>query len=71
MEDAEIAEITEDAAEGPAPALTAEETALAPAPAATLETVHERPQQESQHTTLGYQPVQIVTFTYGLYFNLD
>ena len=28
-------------------------------------------QQESQHTTLGYQPVQIVTFTYGLYFNLD
>ena len=28
-------------------------------------------QQESQHTTLGYQPVQIVTFTYKLYFNLD
>ena len=68
MEDAETAEMMEDAAEGPAPALTAE--GPAPAPAATLETVHERPhseQQESQHTTLGYQPVQIVTFTYGLY----
>ena len=39
MEDAETAEMMEDAAEGPAPALTAE----GPAPAATLETVHERP----------------------------
>ena len=41
MEDAETAEITEDAAEGPAPALTAK--GPAPAPAATLEIVHERP----------------------------
>ena len=28
-------------------------------------------QQESQHRALGYQPVHIVTFTYGHYFNLD
>ena len=39
MEDAEIAEIAEDAAGGPAPAPTAE--GPAPVPAATLETVHE------------------------------
>ena len=39
MEDAEIAEIVEDAAEGPSPAPTAEGPvpAPAPAPAATLE----------------------------------
>ena len=43
MEDAEIAEIVEDAAEGPAPAPTAEGPVPvpAPAPAATLEIVHE------------------------------
>ena len=41
MENAETAEIVEDAAEGPAPAPTAE--GPAPARAATLETVHERP----------------------------
>ena len=46
MEDAETAEITEDAAEGPAPAPTAE--GPTPAPAATLETVHERPHSESK-----------------------
>ena len=39
MEDAEIAEIVEDAAEGPIPA---------PAPAATLEIVHERPHSKSK-----------------------
>ena len=45
MEDAETAEIMEDAAEGPAPAPTAEEPATAPAtaPATTLEIVHEQP----------------------------
>ena len=49
MEDAETAEMMEDAAEGPAPALTAEgpTPALAPAPAATLETVHERPHSKN------------------------
>ena len=43
MEDAEIAEIAEDTAEGPAPAPTAEGPVPAPAPAptATLEIVHE------------------------------
>ena len=46
MEDAEIAEIAEDAAEGPAPAPTAE--GPAPAPAATLEIVHERPHSKSK-----------------------
>ena len=46
MEDAEIAEITEDAAEGPAPAPTAE--GPVPAPAATLEIVHERPHSKSK-----------------------
>ena len=39
MEDAEIAEIAEDTAEGPAPA---------PAPAATLEIVHEQPYSKSK-----------------------
>ena len=47
MEDAETAEIMEDAAEGPAPALTAEGPAPVPAPAATLETVHERPHSKN------------------------
>ena len=60
MEDAEIAEIAEDApAEGPVPV-----PAPAPAPAATLEIVHERPhskEQESQQRTLGDQPVHIRT----------
>ena len=37
MEDAEIAEIAEDAAEGSAPTPTAEGPVPAPAPAATLE----------------------------------
>ena len=46
MEDAEIAEIVEDAAEGPAPAPTAE--GPVPAPAATLEIVHERPHSKSK-----------------------
>ena len=43
MEDAEIAEIVENApaAEGPAPAPV-------PAPAATLEIVHERPHSKSK-----------------------
>ena len=45
MENAETAEIVEDAAEGPAPAPTAE--GPAPAPAATLETVHERPHSKN------------------------
>ena len=44
MENAEIAEIAEDApAEGPAPA-----PVPAPAPAATLEIVHERPHSKSK-----------------------
>ena len=43
VEDAETAEMMEDAAEGPAPTLIAE----GPAPAATLETVHERPHSEN------------------------
>ena len=70
VKDAEIVEIAEDApAEGPAPA-----PVPAPAPAATLEIVHEATtlqEQESQQRTLGDQPVHIVTFTYGHYFNLD
>ena len=60
MENAEIAEIVEDApaAEGPAPV-------PAPAPATTLEIVHERPHsksKKSQQRTLGDQPVHIVIF---------
>ena len=46
MENAETAEIVEDAAEEPAPAPTAE--GPAPAPAATLERVHERPHSKSK-----------------------
>ena len=42
MENAETAEIVEDAAEGPAPAPTAEGPAPAPAPAATLEQPHSK-----------------------------
>ena len=49
MEDAETAEITEDAAEGPAPAPTAE--GPTPAPAATLEIVHEQPHSKSKKST--------------------
>ena len=74
MENAETAET----AEGPAPAPTAEgpvpAPAPAPAPAATLEIVHEQPHsknKEKSTKTLGDQPVHIVTFTYGHYFNLD
>ena len=70
MENAETAET----AEGPAPAPTAEGPVPAPAPAATLEIVHERPHsknKEKSTETLGDQPVHIVTFTYGHYFNLD
>ena len=71
MENAETAET----AEGPAPAPTAEGPVPAPAPAATLEIVHEQPHSKNKEKfsveTLGDQPVQIVTFTYGLYFNLD
>ena len=50
MEDAEIAEIVEDAAKGPAPTPTAEGPvpAPAPAPAVTLEIVHERPHSKSK-----------------------
>ena len=49
MEDAEIAEIVENApaAEGPAPA-PAPTPVPAPAPAATLEIVHERPHSKSK-----------------------
>ena len=50
MEDAETAEMMEDAAEGPAPALTAE--GPAPALAATLETVHERPHSNSKKVNI-------------------
>ena len=46
MEDAEIAEIAEDTAEGPAPAPTAE--GPVPAPAATLEIVHEQPHSKNE-----------------------
>ena len=46
MENAETAEIAEDAAEGPAP--TAEGPVPAPAPAATLEIVHERPHSKNK-----------------------
>ena len=46
MENAETAEIVEDATEGSAPAPTAE--GPAPAPAATLERVHERPHSKSK-----------------------
>ena len=45
MEDAEIAEIVEDAAEGPAPAPTAE--GPVPAPAATLERPHSKNKEKS------------------------
>ena len=45
MEDAEIAEIVEDAAEGPAP--TAERPVPAPAPAATLERPHSKNKEKS------------------------
>ena len=45
MEDAEIAEIAEDAAEGPAPAPTAE--GPVPAPAATLERPHSKNKEKS------------------------
>ena len=48
MENAETAEIVEDAAEGPAPAPTAEGPAPAPAPASTLEIVHKRPHSKSK-----------------------
>ena len=50
MENAETAEIAEDAAEGPAPAPTAEGPvpAPAPAPAATLEIVHEQPHSKNK-----------------------
>ena len=48
MENAETAEIAEDAAEGPAPAPTAEGPVPAPAPAATLEIVHERPHSKNK-----------------------
>ena len=47
MEDAEIAEIVEDAAEGPAPAPTAEGPVPAPAPAATLEQPHSKNKEKS------------------------
>ena len=63
MENAETAET----AEGPAP--TAE--GPAPAPAATLERPHPKNKEKFSVDILGDQPVHIVTFTYGHYFNLD
>ena len=50
VEDAEIAEIVEDAAEGPAPTAEGPASApiTAPAPAATLEIVHERPYSKNK-----------------------
>ena len=47
MENAETAEIAEDAAEGPAPAPTAEGPVPAPAPAATLERPHSKNKEKS------------------------
>ena len=67
MENAETAET----AEGPAPAPTAEGPVPAPAPAATLEQPHSKNKEKFSVETLGDQPVHIVTFTYGHYFNLD
>ena len=71
MEDAEIAEIVEDAAEGSAPAPTAE----GPAPAATLEIVHERPHSKNKEKffveNFGRPASTYSDFTYGHYFNLD
>ena len=67
MENAETAET----AEGPAPAPTAEGPVPAPAPAATLERPHSKNKEKFSVKTLGDQPVHIVTFTYGHYFNLD
>ena len=67
MENAETAEIVEDAAEGPAPAAEGP----VPAPAATLEQPHSKNKEKFSVETLGDQPVHIVTFTYGHYFNLD
>ena len=73
MENADTAEIVEETAEGPAPAPTAEGPvpAPAPAPAATLERPHPKNKEKFSVETLGDQPVHIVTFTYGHYFNLD
>ena len=64
-ENADIAEIVEDApaAEGPAPA-----PVPAPAPAPTLDILQE---QGSQQRTLGSQPAHIVTLTYRHYLDLD
>ena len=66
MEDAEIAEIVEDApAEGPVPA---------PAPAATLEIVHEQPHSKNKGKStenFGRPASTYSDFTYGHYFNLD
>ena len=71
MENAETAEIAEDAAEGPAPTAEGPVPAPAPALAATLEQPHSKNKEKFSVETLGYQPVHIVTFTYGHYFNLD
>ena len=67
MENAEIAEIVEDAPAAEAPA---------PAPAATLEIVHERPHtlQEQEKSTENFGiPASTYSdfFTYRHYFNLD
>ena len=48
VENAETAEIAEDAAEGPAPTAEGPVPAPAPAPAATLEIVHERPHSKNK-----------------------
>ena len=47
MEEAEIAEIAEDAAEGPAPAAEGPVPVPAPAPAATLEQPHSKNKEKS------------------------
>ena len=72
MEDAEIAEIVEDTAEGPAPAPTAEGPApvTAPAPAVTLERPHSKSKEKSTEN-FGRPASAYGDFTYGHYFNLD
>ena len=67
MENAETAEIAEDAAEGPAPAPTAE--GPVPAPAATLERPHSKNKEKS--TENFGRPAGAYSDFYGHYFNLD
>ena len=67
MENAETAEIAEDAAEGPAPAPTAE--GPVPAPAATLERPHSKNKEKS--TENFGRPASTYSDFYGHYSNLD